>query len=225
MSDDAFFKGSKNPFNIFKSFSYDLAYYRNNPDYFSPHGIWVFCGKQGSGKTLSAVLTVQKLCQDYPQALVCTNLDIRGIENEVVPFSDYTQLESISNGVKGVIFLIDEIQVVFNSLESKNIPISTMACLAQNRKDRRVIIGTSQVYGRMAKPVREQLRFAIKCRNILKYIQINQVLDPNPDGYSGENDGELQGELVRTEVWFHSPKNYESYDTLFKIKRPKKGGL
>ena len=54
MSDKKYFKGSHNPINAFRAFGHDFLFYRSNPYYFDPAGIWVFCGCQGSGKTLSA---------------------------------------------------------------------------------------------------------------------------------------------------------------------------
>lgn len=217
-NDIRFFKGSHNPLNIFRSLHHDSVFYQSNPHYFHPFGIWVFCGSQGQGKTLSAVKTVKAVLHDYPHAIVCSNLAIKGVET--IPFTDYSQLFTLSNGVDGIIFLIDEIHVLWNSLESKNIPVSEMAVFCQMRKDRRMIVGTSQVYSRIAKPIREQLRYVVKCRNIFKYIQVNQIIDPNADGYSGEKDGELEGELVSTQVFFHTPEDYDSYDTLTKIKKP-----
>lgn len=223
MNDQVYFQGSKNPSNIVSSLRYDLAFLRQNPDYFSPCGIWVFCGAQGSGKTLSAVKCLHALHKEYPKAIIVSNLSLSGLD--VVPFTDYSQIVNLSNGMQGIIFLIDEIHVLWNSLESKNIPVSEMAVFAQMRKDRRLIIGTSQVYGRIAKPIREQLKYVIKCRSYLKYIQVNDIIDPNPDGYTGEDDGHMEGKLLRREIFFHSPSDYQAYDTLSKIQRIERKGL
>lgn len=172
-----------------------------------------------SGKTLSAVKCLKELLKEYPRAIVCSNLQVHGIEQEIIPFTDYQQLQTLTNGIYGVIFLIDELHVLWNSLESKNIPISEMAVFCQMRKDRRIILGTSQVYSRIAKPIREQLKYVILCQNYLKYIQCNTVVDPNADGYSGEHDGNLEGEVIKRSWFFHSPSDYQSYDTLNKIER------
>lgn len=212
--------GSLNPVNIFETLKYKLLFARDNPDYFYPAGIWVFCGPQGSGKTLSAVQCVQKICKDYPNAILVTNLDITGVDNQIIRFTDYSQLKTLKNGIKGIIFLIDEIHVLWNSLESKDIPISEMACFCQMRKDRRVIIGTSQVYSRMAKPIREQLQYVIECRNFFNLVQCNTVVDP---AYGTEKDGDLIANKVCTKIWFHRPDLYRSYDTLTKIDKLKRG--
>lgn len=211
-----FTKGSKNPKNILDTLKYKLLFARDNPDYFYPAGIWVFCGPQGSGKTLSAVKCLKEMCAQYPKAIVCSNIKVRGIDNQFIPFENYEQLTTLSNGVNGIIFLLDEIHVLWNSLESKDIPISEMACFCQMRKDRRVIIGTSQVYGRIAKPIREQLQYVVDCSNIANLVQVNKLLDPVE---CVEVNGRLDAKCFGTQIWFHTPELYDSYDTLFKIKK------
>lgn len=207
-------QGSKNPKHLIDVLRYKIQFAANNPDYFYPSGIWVFCGAQGSGKTLSAVQSLKKMLADYPKALICSNIEIKGLDREIIPFTDYEQLSSLSNGINGVIFFLDEIHVLWNSLESKDIPISEMACFCQMRKNRRVIIGTSQVYHRIAKPIREQLQYLIDCKNFLSCIQFNTVLDPSD---FIERNGVIESKVVKKQIWFHSPSLYNSYDTLFKI--------
>ena len=214
-----FLTGSLNPKNIFKTIKHNILFARNNPDYFYPSGIWVFCGPQGSGKTLSAVQCLQKMCKAYPKAKVCTNLDIKGIENEVIVFEDYEQLKILDNGIEGIIFFLDELHILWNSLESKDIPVSEMACFCQMRKNRRVIIGTSQVYSRIAKPIREQLQYAIDCKNYFGLLQVNKILDPSE---SIEKNGNIEAKQVGFKFWFHRPELYSSYDTLFKIEKAKR---
>lgn len=214
-----YMSGSLNPMNIYHTAKHNILFARDNPDYFYPAGIWVFCGPQGSGKTLSAVQTLQKICKDYPKAIVCSNMHVKGITNTIIPFEDYSQLRELDNGIYGIIFLLDEIHVLWNSLESKDIPISEMACFAQMRKNRRVIIGTSQVYGRIAKPIREQLQYAIDCKNFFGCVQVNHILDPSE---AIESNGVIQAKHVGTKVWFHNPELYHSYETLNKIEKPKR---
>lgn len=211
-----YLKGSLNPKNAIATIKHNILFARNNPDYFYPDGIWVFCGPQGSGKTLSAVQCLQKICKEYPKALVVTNLDVKGIDNTIIQFTEYEQLKYMDNGIYGIIFFLDELHVLWNSLESKDIPVSEMACFCQMRKNRRVIIGTSQVYSRIAKPIREQLKFAIDCRNFFGLLQMNTVLDP---AESVEKNGVMEAKIVGRHFWFHKPELYKSYDTLFKIER------
>lgn len=209
-------KGSINPWQGIKTLAYKFRNLRENPTYFYPDGIWVFCGPQGSGKTLSAVQTLQQMVKRYPRARVISNMDIKNVPTVIEPFMGYEQLGQEDNGVEGIIFFLDEIHVLWNSLESKNIPISEMAVFCQMRKARRVIIGTTQVYGRVAKPIREQLKYVINCKNILGVLQINQVCDPST---AIEVDGHINPDVIRTQWWFHKPSLYESYETLGRIER------
>ena len=206
--------GSLNPKNLIKTLIYKSRFACDNPDYFYPAGIWVFCGAQGSGKTLSAVQTLKEIIKDYPKAVICSNIHIRGIDRPIIPFENYEQLSTLDNGINGVIFLLDEIHVLWNSLESKEIPISEMACFCQMRKNRRVILGTSQIYGRIAKPIREQLQYVIDCKNFAGLIQYNTILDPVD---CIEQNGIIAPKIIKHKIWFHSPALYTSYDTLFKI--------
>lgn len=224
MNDKDYFRGSHNPVGVFQSIHFDSQFYQAHPDYMHCDGIWIFCGAQGSGKTLSAVKCVKELHKTYPKALICSNLAINDIP-DVIPFTDYEQIKELSNGEQGIIFLIDEIHVLWNSLESKNIPITEMAVFCQMRKARRVIIGTSQVYGRIAKPIREQLKYAILCKSYFKYLQVNKIIDPNGENSQGEKDGELDGEHIYTSWFFHRPADYLAYNTYTKIERLERKGV
>lgn len=214
-----FSDGSKNPANLIKVFKHNLLFSRENPDYFYPSGIWVFTGAQGSGKTLSMINTLKHMLKEYPKALVVSNLDIKGVD--YVRFTSYEQLERISNGIYGVIFVLDEIHTLWNSLESKDVPISEMACFCQMRKDRRVILGTSQVRSRVAKPIREQLQYIIDCKCFFGCVQSNVILDPVGEL---EENGTLAANVIDKQLWFHHPNLYDSYDTLFKIRKPVRKG-
>lgn len=219
MNERDFFTGSCNPFDIIGCLKFNMKFRKENPDYFYPDGIWCFCGAQGSGKTLSMVQTLLAVASEYPKAQICSNLQIHGIGREIVPFVDYSQITELTNGTDGIIFVIDEVQAIWNCIESRNIPISELSTLCQNRKDRRLVLCTSQVYGRVAKPIREQYKYVILCRNILKYIQFNTVVDPCSGDYTSEDDGHFMGEIIKKSLFFHSPSAYKAYDTFNKIER------
>ena len=199
-----YLSGSKNPLNIFKVAKHNLSFRKSHPEYFDPEGLMIFCGEQGSGKTLSAVQYVKKLCYSYPDAILCTNVDIHGLpeSTKVVEYDGLDCLKTLENGYSGVIYLIDEIHLEFNSLESKNIDIEIMIEVSQQRKQRKHIVGTTQVYGRLAKPFREQIRNVV-----------------HGTAKSREENGKLITECSRSYLWFHSPSLYDCYDTYAKMKR------
>lgn len=191
-----------------------------HPEYFDPDGIMVFCGPQGSGKTLSAVAYVIKLAQQYPNMILCTNVAIdesvlNGIK--VYPYTGLYDLSKYCNGYAGVVFLIDEIQIEFNSLESKNIDPAVIQEIAQQRKQRKHIVGTSQVFNRIAKPFREQFKYAVMCRNFFGCIQYNGVV--RGDECTVDDDGRVSTEHVKHFLWMHTADLYKSYNTYAKVIR------
>lgn len=213
-------KGKKNILYIPKKIIYSIQFRRKNPDYFYPSGTLIFCGPQGSGKTLSAINYIIKIAHDYPKSILCTNTNIEKSflpENyKVVPYMGLDSLKEINNGQKGVIYFIDEIQLELNSLESKNIDIDIITEISQQRKQRKHIIGTSQVYMRMAKPLREQVRDIVLCRNYFGIFQLNKLID----GFeSHEENGKLNACVRSRFLWLHDTKLYDAYDTYAKMKR------
>lgn len=209
--------GSLSPRRGFAAWWYSTMYLMRNPQYFRPDGIWCFCGPQGSGKTISAIQCAREIARDYPAARVISNIDFElGDGSLPEKFTHYEQLSEEDNGICGLIFVLDEIHVLWNSLESKRIPISEMAALCQMRKSRRLILGTSQVYGRVAKPIREQLKYVIQCHNVLGVLQHNIVCDPTE---STERNGHINPNVICERWWFHTPELYTSYETLDKVER------
>ena len=164
---------------------------------------------------------MKKLCIEYPRAVLVTNTKINGLpaHTAVIPYNGIESLTSHENGLCGVIYFIDEIHLEFNSLESKNVPIEVMIEVSQQRKQRKHIVGTSQVYMRMAKPLREQIKNVVICKNFFKCIQFNRLID-GESAY--EENGKLKFDTVKNIIWFHSPKLYNSYDTYAKMKRYRK---
>lgn len=219
--------GSLDPGGIFGCWRYDRAFAKAHPDFFPYNGLCIFCGAQGSGKTLSMVQAAYKLACDYPKMLIVTNVILTGFPfpERIYPFVDDEDLERYSNGYEGVLFLIDEIHTLYNSLQSKNVDPAVMAQICQQRKQRKMIMGTSQVFGRIAKPFREQFKYAVICQNFLKYIQWNGVI--RGDKVVDAGDGSVDATVEFHKLWFHRPELYGMYDTYAVIKREdkdKKGG-
>lgn len=192
----------------------------NTRSFSNPSGLLFFVGPQGSGKTLSAVQFIEKLTYDYPRAILCTNTTMKDINpaTEVVEYTGLDCLTNLENGEYGVIYFIDEIHLEMNSLESKNISMDVIVEISQQRKQRKLIVGTSQVFMRMAKPLREQVKHVVVCKNYFKCIQVNRYID---NELSYEENGKLKSPKSKLYVWFHHPRLYNAYDTYAKMKRYK----
>lgn len=216
---------------------------RRNPDFFWPTGTQVYVGRQGSGKTVSAVYHLRKLDTRYTKSITVTNVNLfykKGISfsNEqqlinivkqlqqrddrskfYIRFSSMEELElvlkHVNNDFFGVIYLIDEIHTYFNALDSKNIPMYVFTEISQQRKQRKLIIGTSQLFLRMAKPLREQCDNLIMCKTRFGFWTFQAAYD----GMTLEQDydGSLHGDVRKRGWLFQSRKLRKSFDTYQKV--------
>lgn len=217
MSTRTLLEGPLSPRSLYSSVKYKTDFRRAHPEYFDPEGLLVFCGPQGSGKTLSAVQYCKKILEQYPACIFCSNVDIAGVDR--VPYDGLNSLSDLQNGYGGVLYLIDEIHLEWNSLESKNMSIEEMTEFAQQRKQRKHIVGTSQVFMRLAKPLREQIKNVVLCTNHFGLIQHNKLIDGTT---ATEEGGKLQADVLGNYWWFHTPELYGCYDTFAKMQRYKK---
>ena len=105
--------------------------HEREPGFFNPRGIHMFCGEQGAGKTIACVEMMLRLQKQYPAAKMITNF---GVTTENDELSKWQQLLEYTNGHKGVIVGIDEIQNWFMSGLNK-LPEGMLEVATQNRKN------------------------------------------------------------------------------------------
>lgn len=186
-----------------------------NKEEMTSTGINIFCGPQGSGKSLSMIHYLKKILKDYPKAIVVTNIEFNfEVKNQVIEYKGFEDFQ-IENGIYGVIYVLDEIHLILNSLESKGVPLSVIVELSQQRKQRKLILGTSQVYSRMAKPLREQVRNVIMCSNIANLLQFNYLIDAFKS--TEDSNGKLKYSKQKVSFFFHRKEDYLAYDTYKKM--------
>lgn len=191
---------------------------RLHPDKLPVDGIVCFCGEQGSGKTLSAVRYTYNICKKFPKAKVVSNMALTwDLENECIPYSGAEDMLSIDNGEEGVIFLLDEMHIEFNSLESKGMDAHIFELVSQQRKARKHIVGTSQVFGRLAKPFREQFKYAICCDNYFGVLFRQEIFKATNIATGEDIRTVLTSRKVR--FFFASKDDFDLYDTTQIIKR------
>ena len=130
--------------------------YNRDPLEFNEYGLHLFCGEQGSGKTTAVVELVQRWRQRYPKMRVITNMGMLGEDKELTHWKD---ILDYNNDIYGTVVVLDEIQSWFSSNESKNFPPEMLTEISQQRKQRKAIVGTAQVFSRVAKPIREQTAY------------------------------------------------------------------
>ncbi len=179
----------------------------NRPENFFPvHGLVIFEGRQGSGKTSSMVHYIHDLQAQYPKALVITNFNYAAQNEEL---NDWRQLITYTNGYAGVVVAMDELQNWFSCKQSANFPPEMLGVVTQNRKNRRVILGTAQNFYMLAKDIRTQcteLRRCITIGGVFTIVhRVRPICNSSGDVEKFENIGWY--------TWVHTPQERESYDT------------
>lgn len=219
-----YFKSNLAIFNIIDTLSFKYQQAKENPERLPCDGIICFCGEQGSGKTLSAMHYVYNLARKFPSVQICTNVGITwDLENLIIPYEGPEQMLALDNGDFGIIFFLDEMHIEFNSLESKGMDSHIFELVSQQRKARKHIVGTSQVFGRLAKPFREQFKLAVCCDNFAGVI-FRQRIYKAMNVASGED---ITTRLCprATKFYFPAPGDFQLYDTTQIIRRMRSDGF
>lgn len=207
------------PISIFKRLfiqfpnQFWLDRFNRKPGEFMEYGLHLVCGEQGSGKTTSVVdLLLNRWKKQYPFLKIYTNLDYKYENGKITHWKDLLS-EQRSNGIYGVVNVIDEIQSWFSSLQSKDFPPEMLGEISQQRKQRKCIVGTAQVFGRVAKPIREQTSFVYLPFTIAGCLTVVRVSKPI---YYDETTFTFK-KYIRTYFFVHTPKLRNAFDTYKRI--------
>lgn len=195
-----------------------LDYLEFDPDTFTEYGFHLVTGKQGSGKTITVVYLLQKFRQMYPKLKIKTNMSYKYQDDCILHWSDIT---NSSNGIYGEIDVIDEVQNWFSSNQSKDFPVEMLREVTQQRKQRKMILGTSQVFTRVSKPIRENVYLVYEPKTYFGCLTIVHKYEPILD---------VSGNVVKKEpkgrfFFIHNKKLRDSFDTYQKILDMTKSGF
>ena len=195
-----------------------LDMYARNPEFFTHQGCIIFTGRQGNGKTIAMAQQALAWREEYPKAKCITNFALQGQSREL---NDWRLLLDYKNGIQGVIACIDEMQNWFSSNQSKNFPPEMLEVITQNRKNRRVIMGTAQTFNRLSKPIREQATEVRRCTTLFGCLTIVHRVVPELD-----SEGNVEKWKHRGFYYFvHDEKLRSSYDTWRVIESLSKSGF
>lgn len=211
-------KSIYNKRNIFVRLFFDFPralacdFLNRNPDAMKIHGIYMFCGEQGSGKTIAAIQFLREQLMKYPKIRIKSNIKISFQYGKI---THWTQILNSNNGSIGEIDFIDEIQNWFSSNESKNFPVEMLSEVTQQRKQHKVIVGTSQVFTRMSKPLREQTKFLCLPFTIAGCLTVVRVYKPVLD----DTGTMINKKFVKIYFFVHDKELRDCYDTFEKVER------
>jgi hypothetical protein len=192
--------------------------FNQDPDFFTHQGLIIFEGRQGNGKSVAMVHEAMQLQEEFPLAKCTSNL---AYTQEDMPLKDWRMLINFKNGIKGVIVLMDELQNWFSSNDSKNFPPEMLQVITQNRKNRRVILGTAQNFYLLSKAIRTQTTEVRRCITLLGCITIVRRFEPILDAQGDVLEWKNRGMYF----FVHDKKLRESYDTYKVIERLQKVGF
>lgn len=199
-------------------YQYWENYYNKKIGAFDVHGIIMYTGKQGMGKTLTMTRDILNLRYQYPSLQVGTNY---GLNDEDFAIDDWRKLVDYNNGEYGVLCAIDECQNWFSSRVSKNFPPRMLATVTQNRKNRRVIMMTSHFFTNVSKPIRLHCTEVRSCRTFLKCFTVVTRFEPIMNG-----DGDLiKMRKLGRYCFVHNDELYHAYDTYRVIKNLSDAGF
>lgn len=199
-----------------KQYAEDM--FNREPDWFEYQGIHLFAGEQGNGKTVAMVEFMLRMQKEYPKAKSTTNF---GYVYEDKELEHWRDLIDYKNGRKGIIVGIDEIQMWFSSNESRDFPPDFLEAICQNRKNRRCIVASSQVFTRVAKPIREQTTLLYLPYTFLGCLTVVLIKKPVLD-----EQGNLKSLKHRGSYFFvHTKEIRDAFDTYKAIERLSKSGI
>lgn len=194
-----------------------LKRFTKEEDFF-PFGIRLYDGVQGSGKSLSMVFDTLELLKLYPDTKVISNMGILGLDDIVY----YTTVDELINAIntnvaKHTIVLIDEGLTYF--AENSGIDPSLMSQITQNRKNRRLIMISTQKFKRLNNRIRDFSIETVKCRSFFNF-QINTVRDDQTVHWDKE-EMDFIGQKKYIYIFKRNNDLFNRYDTYENIKLEK----
>ncbi len=192
--------------------------FEKNPDFFPYKGLIIFEGRQGNGKTISAIQFARQMQQEYKKSKCLTNLNYKYQNDDM---DHWSKLINYTNDIYGVIAVIDETQNWFASNQSKNFPPEMLQVITQNRKNRRIILGTAQNFYLLAKAIRSQTTEVRRCATFFGCLTLVRRFEPILD-----SEGNVQ-EFKKLGFYFyvHDEDLRNSYDTYHVIESLSNSGF
>lgn len=185
-----------------------------------PTGTRAYKGHQGQGKTLSMVYDTLKIFYEWKKCQLFSNVKINMDTEDSKRYHYFNDMKGLlkglnyQNGADGVIVLIDEAHLFFN--RKTGIGIDILTAISQQRKDRRKIIISSQIWEDLDISLRKQVPEIVNCKNYFGKFQVNTVYkgetlhwDKQESAYTADKD--------HTYIYKHFDRLYQRYNTYQKI--------
>ena len=110
--------------------------------------------------------------------------------------------------------MLDEAHLYFGRKDG--IPLDLLTCISQQRKDRRRLVFSSQIWEELDISLRKQVKEIVHCHCMFGKIQINTVSDGETLHYDKQLS-QFVADKKYTEIFKHNDEYYKRYDTFQKI--------
>lgn len=174
-------------------------------------GIYMFVAKPGNGKTISMTEHIERLRKQNPDLKVYSNFAIKGQTGSITCWQD------IVNCPDNCVIAIDEIHLLFGSINYQDFPVEMLSEITQNRHSRKQFICSTQDYDLVNVNFKRVCNYIVLCKNFwgMDRLFLNYYFDRGIYESKGFICDKRKAEFLRTFV--ASDDTYNRYDTLEKI--------
>ena len=174
-------------------------------------GIYMFVAKPGNGKTISMTEHIERVRKEHPHIKVFTNFNYKYQDGVIKNWKDIVDAPDNS------IIAIDEIHMIFGSINYSDFPIEMLGEITQNRHSRKQFITSTQDYDLVNVNFKRVCNFVVLCKNFwsLDRLFINYYFDRGIYESKGFMPDKRKSEFLR--MFVASDETYGRYDTLEKI--------
>jgi len=185
---------------------------QKNPQYYRPHGIIIFDGLYGSGKTLSMIWYARRILKNHPQMKVYANFSTSISNQRLRNIEDF----SIINDKEGSIFLIDEAQKTFEARQWAKFDLEFASQLAENRKMAKLFLVATQNFKHVDIRIRDLAQYICSCNSWAGILFRNRFY--TPDTFDKRNETtDRKSKPIRKNSFIGFPQLFESFSSLSRL--------
>lgn len=186
---------------------------KQHPEYYRLHGVIVFTGLWGSGKTTSAVRHCLECVRNNPEMKFYSNQKIAG----ATLFDNINDIVAIK---ESAIFFIDESHLSYHSRNWTNFPFELISELSQNRKMAKYFIFAAQNFKHVDGQIRDQCRYIVDCHSFGGILFFNSWWSPLK--YEQRHiTFERRPYATKFDIFVGYPELFDSFGSLEKLGRLK----
>lgn len=174
-------------------------------------GIYMFVAKPGNGKTISMTEHIERVKKEHPGIKVYSNFAIKGQDGTIKCWQD------IVNAPDNSIIAIDEIHMIFGSINYQDFPVEMLGEITQNRHCRKQFITSTQDYDLVNVNFKRVCNYIVLCKNFwgLDRLFLNYYFDRGVYESKSFFANKNKADFLR--MFVASDDTYKRYDTLEKI--------